>query len=68
MLSILKSLYVCLKVPVSSGSSVSGETSWSGSSSPNNWLQKYGYFVIKPFPNKPQFLCACSTSHLKTLW
>ena len=28
-----------LKLPANSGSSVSGETSWSGSSSPNNWLE-----------------------------
>ena len=23
---------------------------------------------LNPFPNKPWFLCVCSTSHLKTLW
>ena len=23
---------------------------------------------FNPFPNKPLFLCVCSTSHLKTLW
>ena len=25
-------------------------------------------FFFNPFPNKPLFLCVCSTSLLKTLW
>ena len=26
------------------------------------------FFPLNPFPNKPWFICVCSTSLLKTLW
>ena len=34
------------------------------------WLSVYiaSHKCINPFPNKPRFLCVCSTSLLKTLW
>ena len=31
-------------------------------------LVKYQLILLNPFPNKPWFLCVCSTSLLKTLW
>ena len=31
-------------------------------------LSLYFIYHINPFPNKPLFLCVCSTSLLKTLW
>ena len=34
----------------------------------NNLMKTMGKTVVNPFPNKPWFLCVCSTSLMKTLW